>query len=135
MKDAKNRQKGLEKLEKALKSGRLNKKHINNRGYNKYLQIGGNLSLIFAPVLPKKIDNCLQVEEAHTAENAFIGYTHIMMDEGYMRKIDYIIPGVLNSEAEICVFRAIENRFVYFRAVKEERQGKYALSFSSVILS
>jgi len=45
LRDAQNRRKGLEKLEKALSSGRLSKKHINNRGYNKYLQMDGEVSL------------------------------------------------------------------------------------------
>src|ERR1022692_2988811 len=33
-KDAYNRKRGLEKLEKAVASGKLGKKHINNRGHN-----------------------------------------------------------------------------------------------------
>ncbi len=39
--DYKNRQRGLEKLEKKVGSGRLTKQHINNKGYNKYLKIEG----------------------------------------------------------------------------------------------
>lgn len=39
--DQKNRQRGLEKLEKKVKSGKLTKQHINNKGYNKYLKIEG----------------------------------------------------------------------------------------------
>jgi len=41
-KDAKNRQKGLKRLEKSLKAGRLTKSNINNRGYNKYLKLEGS---------------------------------------------------------------------------------------------
>lgn len=44
-KDANNRKRGLEKLEKAIVSGKLNKKNINNRGYNKYLQIEGKVNI------------------------------------------------------------------------------------------
>jgi transposase len=44
-KDAKNRKRGLEKLEKAITSGKLSKKHINNRGYNKYLKIDGKVNI------------------------------------------------------------------------------------------
>lgn len=33
-KDAKNREKGLDRLKKKLASGKLSKKHINNKGYN-----------------------------------------------------------------------------------------------------
>jgi len=42
-KDAKNREKGLERLKKKLASGKLSKKHINNRGYNKYLKLEGEV--------------------------------------------------------------------------------------------
>lgn len=44
-KDAQSRQKGLKKLEKLLEKQRLTKKHINNRGYNKYLKIEGNVKI------------------------------------------------------------------------------------------
>lgn len=45
IRDARNRKRGLEKLEKAIQSGKLGKKHINNRGYNKYLQIEGDVNI------------------------------------------------------------------------------------------
>lgn len=45
LRDAHNRKRGLEKLEKSLKSGKLAKKHINNRGYNKYLKLDGDVSI------------------------------------------------------------------------------------------
>lgn len=44
-KDAYNRKKGLERLEKRLKSGKLTKSNINNRGYNKYLEIKGDVDI------------------------------------------------------------------------------------------
>jgi hypothetical protein len=44
-KDAHNRERGLRKLEKALAGGKLTKKHINNRGYNKYLSISGDVDI------------------------------------------------------------------------------------------
>jgi transposase len=44
-KDAHNRKKGLKKLEKLIQNQRLTKKHINNRGYNKYLRLEGNLKV------------------------------------------------------------------------------------------
>lgn len=43
--DAYNRKRGLQKLEKALTSGKLTKKHINNKGYNKYLKLDGEISI------------------------------------------------------------------------------------------
>lgn len=44
-KDAHNRKRGLEKLEKNLKSGKLTKSNINNKGYNKYLKMEGNVEI------------------------------------------------------------------------------------------
>jgi transposase len=44
-KDACNRQKGLKRLEKRIKSGKLTKSNINNRGYNKYLQLEGEIEV------------------------------------------------------------------------------------------
>jgi transposase len=44
-KDASNREKGLKRLEKSLKSGRLTKSNINNRGYNKYLKLEGEVKI------------------------------------------------------------------------------------------
>jgi transposase len=41
--DRKNREKGLRRLEKKIASGKLSKKHINNRGYNKYLMLTGDV--------------------------------------------------------------------------------------------
>jgi transposase len=44
-KDLSNRERGLKRLEKNLKAGRLTKSNINNRGYNKYLKLHGKLSI------------------------------------------------------------------------------------------
>jgi transposase len=44
-KDEANRKRGLQKLERAISSGKLNKKNINNRGYNKYLKIEGEINI------------------------------------------------------------------------------------------
>lgn len=43
--DSKNRQRGLEKLKQKVKSGKLSKQHINNKGYNKYLKIEGEANI------------------------------------------------------------------------------------------
>ena len=42
-KDAHNRQRGLAKLRKRVGSGRLNKEYLNNRGYNKFLKLTGEV--------------------------------------------------------------------------------------------
>lgn len=44
-KDAHNRKRGLAKLEKNLKSGKLTKSNINKRGYNKYLRLEGEIKI------------------------------------------------------------------------------------------
>lgn len=44
-KDQHNRERGLKKLEKQIKSGRLTKSSINNRGYNKFLEMEGEVTL------------------------------------------------------------------------------------------
>jgi len=43
--DKKNREKGLKRLEKRVRSGKLSKGHINNRGYNKYLKLSGEVNI------------------------------------------------------------------------------------------
>ena len=44
-KDAHNRQRGLARLQKKMASGRLTKQNINNRGYNKYLKMEGEVTI------------------------------------------------------------------------------------------
>jgi transposase len=44
-KDKANRERGLKRLEKSLRSGRLTKSNINNRGYNKYLRMEGEVAV------------------------------------------------------------------------------------------
>lgn len=44
-KDEHNRKRGLQRLEKQIKSGKLTKSNINNKGYNKYLKIKGDVKI------------------------------------------------------------------------------------------
>lgn len=44
-KDKHNRERGIKKLEEKIKKGKLSKSHINNRGYNKYLKLIGNIEI------------------------------------------------------------------------------------------
>jgi transposase len=44
-KDQDNRERGLKRLEKQLKSKKLTKGQINNRGYNKYLKLTGDINI------------------------------------------------------------------------------------------
>jgi transposase len=43
--DRKNREKGLKRLEKKVRTGKLTKDQINNRGYNKYLKLSGEIDI------------------------------------------------------------------------------------------
>ena len=45
IKDEHNRKRGLKKLEKSIRSHNLTKSQINNRGYNKYLKLKGNIEV------------------------------------------------------------------------------------------
>jgi transposase len=44
-KDQHNRKRGLKRLEKQIKTGKLTKSNINNRGYNKYLKMKGEVTI------------------------------------------------------------------------------------------
>ena len=44
-KDEYNRERGLRRLEKRIKSGKLTKSNINNRGYNKFLKMEGEIKI------------------------------------------------------------------------------------------
>jgi len=44
-KDLENRNRGLRRLEKKVKSGKLTKSSINNKGYNKYLKMQGEITI------------------------------------------------------------------------------------------
>ena len=43
--DESNRERGLKRLEKNLRAGKLTKSQINNRGYNKYLKLTGEIAI------------------------------------------------------------------------------------------
>lgn len=45
-KDRYNREKGLRRLEKSIRTGKLTKSSINNRGYNKYVKLEGEINVV-----------------------------------------------------------------------------------------
>src|SRR5690554_5297290 len=45
-KDKYNRERGLKKLEKRIRTGKLTKASVNNRGYNKYLKLDGQINVV-----------------------------------------------------------------------------------------
>jgi transposase len=45
-KDEHNRKRGLQRLEKQIRKGKLTKSNINNKGYNKYLKMDGDITIV-----------------------------------------------------------------------------------------
>jgi transposase len=68
--DRKNREKGLKRLEKKVRSGKLTKEHINNRGYNKYLELSGEVNI--------SIDyNKFEADSAWDGLKGYVTNTHL----------------------------------------------------------
>lgn len=85
-KDKANREKGLRKLEKQLRSGKLTKANINNRGYNKYLKLQGDIRI--------SIDRVKFEEDGRwDGLKGYLTNTHLSKDEiienyGHLWKIE-----------------------------------------------
>ena len=137
-KDMSNREKGLRKLEKQIKSGRLTKANINNRGYNKYLKLEGEVKI--------SIDTTKLVQDSKwdglkgyltntilTKEKIIDNYGHLWKIEKAFRisKHDLRIRPIYHRlhrriEAHICI------AFVAYKVYKElERQLKEKKSILS----
>jgi transposase len=73
-KDAYNRQRGVEKLTKQISSGKLGKKNINNRGYNKFLVISNEVDI--------KLDQeKIQVDKKWDGLKGYITNSNMSKDE------------------------------------------------------
>jgi transposase len=124
-KDRYNREKGLRKLEKQIKTGRLTKASINNKGYNKYLKLDGEITVTIDRVKFEKdaqwdglkgyITNALLSKE-QIIEN----YQHLWQIEKAFRiaKTDLKIRPIYHRlqrriEAHICI------AFVSYKVYKE----------------
>ena len=94
-KDASNRIRGINKLEKAIARGKLNKAHINNRGYNKYLRLEG---------------------EVHIS----IDYEKFKMDARWDGLKGYVTNSALNKEAIIENYRHLWQIEKAFRISKTD---------------
>jgi transposase len=113
--DRKNRQKGLKRLEKRVKSGKLTKEHINNRGYNKYLKLSGevNISIDYEKYEADSIWDGLKgyVTNTHLSRKKVIGnYSQLWQVEKAFRisKTDLRIRPIYHRikdriEAHICI--------------------------------
>lgn len=128
-KDRHNRDKGLRKLEKQVKTGRLTKASINNRGYNKFLKLEGEIKVAIDQEkldLDRKWDGLkgyitnAKLDKDQVIEN----YAHLWQIEKAFRiaKHDLRIRPVYHRlqrriEAHICI------SFVAYKIYKElERQ-------------
>ena len=72
--DAKNREKGVERLEKSYKSGILTKANVNKRGYNKFLEISKDVQV---RINPEKIAE----DERWDGLKGYVTNTNLTADE------------------------------------------------------
>lgn len=130
-KDKYNREKGLRKLEKNIRTGRLTKSSINNRGYNKFLKLKGQIDV---EIDGSKINEDSKwdglkgyISNAKLNKNEIIAnYHHLWQIEKAFRvsKTDLKIRPIYHRiqkriEAHICL------TFVAYKVYKElERQLK-----------
>lgn len=130
-KDRQNREKGLRKLEKRIKTGRITKSSINNRGYNKYLKMDGeiNIEIDYTKYNADAAWDGLKgyISNARLEKNDIIeNYGHLWQIEKAFRisKTDLKIRPIYHRvqrriEAHICI------SFVAYKIYKElERQLK-----------
>lgn len=130
-KDAANRKRGLEKLEKNIAKGKLTKQHINNRGYNKYLKLEGDVKISIDKEkysTDAKWDGLkgYTTNTALTKEEIIDNYSHLWHIEKAFRisKTDLRIRPIFHRlkrriEAHICI------AFCAYKVYKElERQLK-----------
>jgi len=128
-KDRLNREKGLKKLEKRVNTGKLNKSSINNKGYNKYLKMEGEVKITidYQKFEADQAWDGLKgyLTNAEMSEDKIIeNYSHLWQIEKAFRitKSDLKIRPVFHwakrrIEAHICI------SFVAYKVYKElERQ-------------
>lgn len=130
-KDKHNRERGLAKLEKRIKSGKLTKSNINNRGYNKYLKLDGEINITIDKEKFQKDAKWDGLKGYVTnakldKEEILANYAHLWQIEKAFRiaKTDLKIRPIFHRkqkriEAHICL------NFVAYKVYKElERQLK-----------
>ncbi len=130
-KDNANREKGIAKLEKQIKTGKLTKTQINNKGYNKFLKMNGEIKIVVDKskiAADKKWDGLKEfITNTTLSKEAVIeNYGHLWQIEKAFRvaKTDLKIRPVYHYskpriEAHICL------AFVAYKIYKElERQLK-----------
>lgn len=138
-KDAVNRERGIKRLEKQIKQGKLTKTSINNKGYNKYLKLEGDIN-ISIDYEKYKLDTCWDglkgyVTNSELSKDEVIeNYNQLWQIEKAFRvsKTDLKIRPIYHRlprriEAHICL------TFVAYKIYKElERQLKEKKAMISV---
>ena len=130
-KDRYNREKGLRKLEKQIQRGKLTKSNINNRGYNKFLKLEGeiNVSIDYEKLKQDARWDGLKgyLTNAKMNKNQIIeNYQHLWQIEKAFRiaKTDLKIRPIYHRlqrriEAHICI------SFVAYKVYKELQRQLY----------
>jgi len=142
-KDRYNREKGLRRLEKQLSRGKLTKSHINNRGYNKFLKLEGQITITIDNEKlesDKKWDGLKgYISNAKLNKNEIIeNYQHLWQIEKAFRiaKSDLKIRPVYHRlqnriEAHICISFAAYK--VYKELERQLKQKKADISANTAI--
>lgn len=135
-KDQTNREKGLLKLEKQIKSGRLTKSNINNRGYNKYLKLDGEIKVAIDKdkfIADGKWDGLkgYLTNTSLTKDEVIENYNHLWRIEKAFRvsKHDLKIRPIYHRlhrriEAHVCI------AFVAYKIFKELERKLYEMKAS-----
>jgi len=142
-KDRYNREKGLRRLEKQLNRGKLTKANINNRGYNKFLKLEGQITI---RIDNEKLENDKKwdglkgyISNAKLSKNEIIeNYQHLWQIEKAFRiaKSDLKIRPVYHRlqnriEAHICISFAAYK--VYKELERQLKQKKADISANTAI--
>jgi transposase len=142
-KDKANRERGLAKLEKKIQSGRLTKSSINNRGYNKYLKLKGEIQVSIDVYKFRQDDKWdglkgYETNSKLTKEEIVANYNHLWRIEKAFRvaKHDLKIRPVFHRkkkriEAHICITFAAY--MVYKELERVLKEKKSSLSPEKVI--
>jgi transposase len=128
-KDRYNRDKGLRKLEKQVKTGRLTKANINNRGYNKFLKLEGEIKVA---IDREKLDNDSKWDGLKGyLTNALLDKEQIIENYGHLWQIEKAFRITKHDLRIRPVFHRLQRRieahicisFVAYKVYKElERQ-------------
>jgi transposase len=127
VKDEHNRKRGLQRLEKKIKSGKLTKSNINNKGYNKYLKLTGDVAIeidyvkfnsdkswdgLKGYITNTKLDNKQVVENYNNLwhiEKAFrMSKTDLRIRPIYHRLRNRIEAHVCISFTAYCIYKELE---------------------------